>query len=215
MRISVVIVTYRRLNRVWEIVRAWRQQTSDVWLCDCSEKGVKFDKSGINYVRFRPDPGNKVRHAVALLTKGDLVIKADDDIIPLPGLAEDFIRWHNKLGDCIMGIHGRTFQGLDYYRDTKMFAAHMLKKAQRVDFVGVITCASRRFLSMDLRGCQSSIEDLFWQNAKYPEAPKFVISTKNYKQLPESRDPGRLCGSKQSRQTRREFYTRCFQRFYA
>lgn len=214
MTASVVLVTYRRIERIPEILAAWLKQTPEVWLCDCSLHGVKIVPPGTRIARFRPDPGNKVRHAVATLTDGDLVIKADDDIMPLPGLVNDFLHWGEELGPCIMGIHGRTFKGLDYYRDTEMHAAHMQTQPLQVDFLGIITCAYRRYLSMDLRGCESSIEDLFWHNHAHRYAPKFVIPTKNYKQLPESRDAGRLCADPRGRAVRRAFYTKCFVESY-
>lgn len=216
MKTSVVIVSYRRMARLEEILKAWMAQCDDVWLCDCSEKGIPFEKKGFNYVHFFPDPGNKVRHAVATLTNGDIVIKADDDIMPLPGLVDDFIYWHKKLGDCISGIHGRVFEGPDYYNDTFMVAAHMQPKARRVDFLGIITCAPRKYLSMDLHGCMTPIEDLFWHNFKYPEVPKYVISTKHYNnKLPESRDAGRLCHGPEERGVRRAYYAEMWRKNYA
>jgi hypothetical protein len=215
IKASVVIVTYRRLERIPEILAAWLAQTSDVWLCDCSLHGVKVVPPGTKIARFRPDPGNKVRHAVALLTQGDIVIKADDDILPLPGLVQDFITWHEKLGPCVTGIHGRTFQGPDYYLNTTMHAGHMIKEPMKVDFVGIITCANRQFLPMDLRDCGTDIEDLYWHNHCYPKAPKFVIPTAAYNnKLPESRDAGRLCADKPGRMVRRAFYTKCWTENY-
>lgn len=212
---SVVVVTCRRIARVPEILAAWLKQTSDVWLCDCSPRGVPGIPVGVHVARFSPDPGNKVRHAVALLTEGNLVIKADDDIMPLPGLIADFQKWREKLGPCIMGIHGRTFNGPDYYRDTTLYAAHMLAEPMRVDFLGIITCADRRFLEMDLRGCGTPIEDLFWHNYRHVGAPKFIVPTKAYNNnLPESRDAGRLCANQPGRTERRVFYTQCWERSY-
>jgi len=214
IKASVVLVTYRRVERVPEILAAWLKETPDVWLCDCSPHGVKVVPAGTKVVRFRPDPGNKVRHAVALLTDGDIVIKADDDIMPLPGLAADFLRWHGELGACITGIHGRTFHGLDYYLDTTLIASHKLEKPARVDFLGVITCADRRFLAMDLKGCASPIEDLYWHNHKFPTVPKYVIPTVKFRHLPESRDAERLCANPEARRIRREYYTQCFMEHY-
>ncbi len=210
MTASVVLVTYRRLATLGPIIQAWLAQTPDVWLCDCSQEGFKTSLP-VKIARFVPDPGNKVRHAVATLTDGDIVIKADDDIMPLPGLVNDFIHWREKLGPCVMGIHGRTFQGSDYYRDTTMHAAHMQTAPLQVDFLGIITCADREFLAMDLRGCESAFEDLYWHNFWHRAAPKFVISTKNYQQLPESRDAGRLCADPPGRAVRRAFYRKCFE----
>lgn len=215
MKVSVVVVTYRRLERIPELLAAWLRETPDVWLCDCSLHGVKVVPAGTRLVRFRPDPGNKVRHAVATITEGDLVVKADDDILPLPGLVADFVKWREKLGPCIMGIHGRTFQGPDYYKNTAMHAAHMIREPLKVDFLGIITCADRRFLSMDLRGCESPIEDLYWHNWCYPKAPKYVIPTNRYNNsLRESRDAGRLCADKPGRMVRRAFYTKCWTENY-
>jgi len=206
MKISVVVVTYRRRERIAEILSAWLRETPDVWLCDCSRPPVRDVPAGVHYVRFAPDPGNRVRHAVATLTSGDLVIKADDDIVPKPGLAADFARHAPALGPAILGIHGRTFQGRDYYRDTTLYCGKHVARPLRVDFCGVITCSPRAFLPMDLDGCATEVEDLFWQMRCHRNAPKFVIPTDKFSNLPECKDAGRLCHSPEARQARRKFY---------
>ena len=53
---SVVVVTYRRLARLGEVLAGWLQETPDVWLCDCSKDGFKTDLP-VNIVRCQPDPG--------------------------------------------------------------------------------------------------------------------------------------------------------------
>lgn len=213
MSISVVIVTYRRLKSLGIILQAWLKETSDVWLCDCSKKGFAT-KLPINIIRFSPDPGNRTRHAISLLTKGKLVIKADDDIMPHPGLAKDFLKYQEKFGPAIMGIHGRTFHGESYYMHTRMVGAKQLKRPNRVDFVGVITCAPRAYLAFDLNGCNSNIEDLFWQMKCFPKVPKYVIPTNKFHNLPESKDEGRLCGTPKDRHERRRFYTAWYNKNY-
>jgi hypothetical protein len=215
MTASVVLVTYRRLERLPEILKAWCDQCADVWLCDCSKDGAQNIPGQVKVARFCPDPGNRTRHAVATMTLGDICIKADDDIMPLPGLVDDFLTWHQKLGPCISGVHGRTFHGPDYYHDSNMFAGHMQTEPVPVDFVGVLTCSDRVFLPMDLRYCGTDIEDLYWHSYCYPYAPKYVIPTKNYNnKLPESRDAGRLCADKEGKARRREFYRQCWEKFY-
>ena len=213
MRTSVVVVTYRRLNRIDEILAAWLKETPDVWLCDCSREGFKTALPA-KIIRAVPDPGNRIRHAVALMADGDLVIKADDDIVPLPGLAADFAKAHAAHGDAIYGIHGRAFRGERYYVDTRLIGAKTLKEPRAVDFVGVITCAPRQYLPMDLKDCESGVEDLFWQMKCYPKAAKYVIATDKFRNLAECRDAGRLCGTPESRNVRRKFYTDWYRRNY-
>lgn len=213
MKVSVVVVTYRRTKSLESILAAWLAQTPDVWLADCTPGGFATTLP-IHRIHATPDPGNRLRHAVALLTSGELVIKADDDFMPLPGLVDDFVRAFTKYGDGIYSIHGRTFHGRDYYRQTKLYGAKQLQKTQPVQFVGVCTCAPRSLLAMDLLGCNSDIEDLFWQMQKYPKAKKYVIATQNFRHLPESKDAERLCGTRASRVSRNKYYERWYVKNY-
>jgi hypothetical protein len=223
MKVSVVVVTYRRLERLDKILKAWLKETPDTWLCDCSKEGFKTELP-INIIRAIPDPGNKIRHAVALLTGGDIVIKADDDIIPHEGLANDFQNYMEQIGPAILSVHGRTFHGEKYYSNTKMYGSKGIRNDDYeknviepipVDFVGVITCAPRELLPMDLIGCENEIEDLFWQMEKYPNAKKYVIPTDKYMNLPESKDKGRLCApNTESRIIRQAHYQEWYKRNY-
>ena len=208
--VSVVISTYRRLENLEPILEAWLAQTRDVWLADSSGK---FETSlPINHVRFSPDPGNKTRHAVSLLTDGDCVIKADDDVIPKPGLIEAFLEHSHLKG--VLGLMGRMFLGDKYYGKTKVFRARELAQVQRVDMVGILTFTPRRFLPFDLRGCNTPIEDLFWHMKAFPRVPKYVIPTDKYDQLPESNDKGCLFKSKAARKERERFYQKYYKENY-
>jgi hypothetical protein len=207
-------VSYRRQVHLEAILAAWLKETADVWLCDCSKNGYNCTLP-VNIVHAWPDPGNRIRHAVALMTSGDLVIKADDDIVPGPGLAQEFVKAHEAKGDAIYGIHGRRFKGPRYYGNTQLFGPGNANGIQEVDFVGVITCAPRQYLPMDLKGCRSEIEDLYWQMGCYPQVKKYVIGTKNVRHLPESFDAGRLCAVGPSRNIRQQFYQAMYLRHYA
>lgn len=215
MTVSVVLVTYRRLTRIGEIAQAWLAQTPDVWLCDCSRRGAKTGIAALKTVRAWPDPGNKIRHAVAMMTQGDLVIKADDDVMPRPGLVQDFVSHATMYGPAIYGIHGRIFRRPDYYHGTQLFGAKSVRQAQPVDFVGVVTCSSREYLGMDLRDCRTEVEDLYWQMQCYPKAKKYVIVTDKFMHLSESKDKGRLCGTPESRLVRSQYYQFWYNRNYA
>ena len=224
MDVSVVVVTYRRLKSIDRILSAWLEQTPDVWLCDCSGSGHKTNLP-ITILKASPDPGNKIRHAAATMTTGDIVIKADDDIIPFPGLVNEFITYMEKYGPAILSVHGRTFSGPRYYSNTTLYGSKGICSGQyggpkdkpvEVDFVGVTTCSPREYLPMDLRECKTEIEDLFWQMEKYRNVKKYVIPTVNYTNLPESKDELRLCRPKsESRIVRQAYYEKWYEANYA
>lgn len=209
---SVVVITYRRLSNLEKILQAWLAQTNDVWLCDC---GLDFKADlPVKIARFHPDPGNKARHAIALLTDGDYVIKADDDLLPKPGLIKDFIDNWDRSGGGILGLHGRKFNGESYYKNTTVFKASCINKLAEVDFVGICTFTSRGNLVFDFKGCESPIEDLFWQMKAYPSVRKWVIPTKNFADLPECFDKGCLFYNNQAREIRENFYKEYYLKNY-
>ena len=209
-KVSVVISTYRRLENLERILAAWLQQTPDVWLADSS--GRFTTKLQVNHVRFSPDPGNKTRHAIALLTDGDYVIKADDDVLPRPGLVEAFLEHSHLVG--ILGLMGRAFHGDRYYGKTSVVRAREITQPKEVDMVGILTFSPRMYLPFDLRGCQSSIEDLFWHMKVFPLISKHVIPTDKYEQLPESEDANCLFRNKAARITREVFYQKYYRMNY-
>lgn len=219
MRASAVVVSYRRQDHLHEVLQGWAGQTAvgKVILCDCSAEGYDPARAGceIEVVRCRPDPGSRIRHAVAAYAPGDLVFKGDDDIVPLPGLAEAFYRAFEAKGPGIFGVHGRKFLGPRYYGQTSMVGQGSTKVLTEVDFVGVMTASSRHFLGMDLEGCRSEIEDLWWQMKCFPTAKKWVVPTQGLvRHLQSSFDQGRLCASRPARVIRQAFYAEWYQKNY-
>jgi len=209
-KISVVIPTYRRLKNLERILAAWLLQTPDVWLCDSSEK---FEtKLPINHIRFSPDQGIPARHAMSILAQGDYVIKADDDVLPKPGLIEDFLRF--TYLDGILGIMGREFFGDKYLGGTKVYRSREISKPERAGMLGILTFTPRKYLVFDLKGCTSGTEDLFWHMKAFPKVPKYVIPTKSYIQLPESNDAGCLFRNPKIRIERQTFYKKYYELNY-
>lgn len=207
MDVSVVVVTYRRLETLGPVLEAWLSQASEVWLADCS--GVPFkapDK--VRHVRFSPDPGSKARHAMALMTNGDLVFKADDDVMPKAGLVDDFLATWKIYGTAFYGVHGRTFNGPAYYKNTVCYSARQIERPVQVDFVGVCTMCDRSLLAYDLKGCGTAIEDLFCQCGIWPQVKKIIVPTTNYVSLPDASGPGCLYYNRGARTEREAFYAK-------
>lgn len=211
-KVSVIVMTYRRLLSLERILQAWLAQTPDVWLVDSSNKFTT--DLPIHHVRFSPDPGSKIYHATALLTEGDFVVKACDDILPKPGLLDDLIEGWRTVKGGIVGVHGRKFPGPNYYKDAIPVVANRISSPQKVGFVGNILLTPREYLAFDLRGCLTPIEDLFWQMNCYPDVPKWVIPTKRYINLPESNEKNCLFHNSEARKIREKFYREYYLRNY-
>lgn len=214
INISVVIPFYRRIETINKVVESWKKlvPARQIWVCDSSP--FKLDMADVNVVKFNIDPGNKTRHSVALLTEGDFVIKADDDLIPLPGIIDDFLIQYNAVNGGIFGVIGRIFNGISYYKNTSFCRASKLTKPHEVDFVGVMTFSPRRYLAFDLRGCLTPIEDLFWQMKAYPNVRKYVVASAKYRNLPACNDGKDLFHNPKARKIRERFYGEYYKLYY-
>jgi len=190
--VSVLITTYhrKRADDAIAVARAWcKQPVEQVWLLDCGGYCVRPDFDTPDkcvYWRLPFDPGTRTDYGVALLTDGDLIICADDDIVPRLGFAQDLVDGMDATGAGFVGVIGRVFNDPEY-RKTTFYRASKIDEPKRVDFTGVCYMAKRKYFGFDTRGMPVNADDL-WHCRRYPEASKFVIPTDKYENLPTCND---------------------------
>ena len=210
--VSVCLVTYRRLDTIAEVIEGWlRQPIEEVILADCSRGELKWedmpDDQRLTIVSFSQDKGNRTRHALALLTVGDVVVMADDDVMPHPGFVGELYRGYEQVGSKgIVGIIGRNFRGNRYYKDASFYKASSIMEPKRTEFVGVAYLCGRELLAYDMRYMENPVNDLFWCWVAFPKVPKHVVPAKAYANLPTSSDGGCLFHDKKARIVREAFF---------
>jgi hypothetical protein len=201
-KVSVVVTSYRDRGNLNGIIERWESFGVPVYLADGNNLHTQYTED-INHYWFYPDPGNKIRFATAQLTATPWVLLADDDVMPEPGLLNDF--WEQKING-FNGIIGRKFNG-DDYRKTPFFRADKLDSPEPVGFVGVMYFVPRDLLIFDYADLRHrAVDDLFWQMDYYKFVEKQVIATKNYKNLPECNDEQSIFKTPESREYRENWY---------
>lgn len=214
--ISVIITTYRRYLTLDRVIAGWLDQPADqVWVLDGGGKyRTRHQDPRLVLFNLPVDLGTKMDYAFALLTEGDLVCLADDDLVVKPGLLEDLYSvWKLKTG--IVGLLGRTFHGPVYWGNTMFYRASLLAEPQRVDFCGVVYFASRDLFGFDLRGLPRNCDDLWWQMKVHPYVPKHVAATAKYENLPVASDSTAMYKNPELRRQREEFYKTYYTMYYA
>ena len=219
-KISVIVSTYRRYKNLKAILEGWLQQSDEVILIDSSKdnfisKLPEIKSLPISIVTISPDYGNKIRHAITNITKGDYIILADDDLLPKPNLAQDLYQGYKTVGgDTIVGLIGRQFNKKKLYKDTTFFRADNIDKPIKTDFVGVVYFTPREFIGFDVRDLENAVDDLYWQLKIFPNVNKYVVPTKNYENLPECTDKGCLYRDPKSKVIRQKFYEEYYLKYY-
>lgn len=205
-KVSVVITSYRDRGHLWNVINQWMSFGITVYLADAGKSNTGPEHRYMKYFHhylYNPDPGNKIRFATASLTTTPYVILADDDVMPKPGLIEDFLKYHQGG---FSGIIGKQFTN-DDYRKCPFFRADKIDKPVEVGFVGVIYFVHRDFIKFDLSKLNNrAVDDLYWQMECFPKAKKFVIPTKNYENLPECNDKESIFKTPESRAYREKWY---------
>jgi len=217
--VSVIITTYHpgRRGVLDEIARAWLEQPVDqVWVLNSGAQWLPPPPVGGD-VRFQIfnlplDLGNGADYCFALMTSGDYVILADDDMVPLDGFVGRFLE-HSDKAD-ILGVMGRIFRGPKYRRDTFPVRGDSVGDSHvAVDFVGVCTFCRREHFGFDVRGLfpvLRNCDDLWWQMKKMPGLSKAVIPLAGlYRDLKEvCKGPTSMFKNIDLRQSRQDFYER-------
>ena len=211
--VTIIITTYRRKSHIRQIANSWLLQCPNVIIANGGDP-IEHLQPEIHQHLYNPDPGNKIRFSSALLSDTPYILMADDDVMPLPGLLDDFISHYKAFINRtdlmfypILGIIGRQMTNPVYWKWGFVKASKLIKPVE-TDFVGVLYFTHRENIIMDLSNfTHRAIDDLNWQLVEMPNVPKYVISTKNYQNILElCNDSKSIFKTPESREVREAFW---------
>ena len=205
--VSVLVTTYhpKRRRDAAGICAMWsKEPVEQVWLLDGSGQSLPVAPIGFMHWKMPVDFGTRTDYGVALLAEGDLIICADDDLMPKPGFVQDLVDGMDALDAGFVGVIGRIFNDPEYSKTT-YYAASKIEKPQRVDFCGICYMAKREYFGFDTRGMPRNCDDL-WHARQYPDVPKYVIPTQKYENLKTHNDGTAMFKMPELKAQRQEYY---------
>lgn len=196
---TTILTVYRRFERIYEIIRAWEEQVDNIIVLDNSGSFVCDD---VLVLSSNKNLGPQGKYPLSFL--GDeIIIYADDDILPKPGLVEDMKKvWNEKR---IVSILGKQFTGTSYYTSS-CFYGHELKEPLRVDWVGGgCTMVHRRYGAVAVKECPSmTLDDIWWENQT--DCEYWIAPTNKYEFLSVGFGEDALHKSAEIKIKREEYY---------
>ena len=222
-KFSVIVTNYRKRGELGGVLKAWLDEPVDeVILADCSgaernilpmltaEKEPRF-----KIVSFSYDFGTKTDYVLALLTSGDFVILADDDVLPKSGFVNDLYTGWKQVGGMV-GVIGRIFNGPTYKGGTTFCSSLKIEEPVQVGFIGVVYFAERHRFGFDVRDMpNNNVDDLYWCMDKCRDVCKWVVPSKNYVNLPGASDGGCMFHNPDLKNKRQMYYAEMYNRHYA
>lgn len=210
MKVSLVSVCYQRFDRYEEILSEWMKQADEILVFDNSGKfKTDLDVTVISSTR---NFGPQGKYPLGLYARNNIVMFADDDIMPKPGLVEDYLKYYKHK--YAIGILGRVFDGKSYYgtEGSTGYWGHEIDKLQQVDWLGGgLTMVSRGLCGVPVMECpHMTIDDMWWEHHFPENIEMYVIPTDKYEFLEEGYKDDALHKSDEIVKYREEYYKKWF-----
>ena len=179
MNVSILIPIYQRYPI--DMLNAWRDQLTDgdqllVINNSCGRYGL--DGEGFDYIAPSWNTGGQSKFMATQFLKHDLVLIADDDIVPetgfLAGLlndwktcAEKYFKGEERI---VLSVFGRNLGPEGYRQYPVVRADRMDSSLNETDFIGRLYLGHRRNFMVDMQGCEDTrLDDLWWNRAARAE----------------------------------------------
>lgn len=158
MKVSVIITCWRRYRALLDIIDAWAEEPEVdeiiLWSNDGGDMPADVDegltlranKGVIWRIDSSRNYGSSARYALSSLAKHEVLLFADDDVMPHPGLTADLLSHYEY--ERMVGIKGRIFHG-SYQGNTEVRGERMGEGDEPVEvdmLVGHIMLTHRDWL---------------------------------------------------------------------
>lgn len=205
IKVTVIVTCYDRFKRFGEVLQGWLNQVDEVIVLDNSGK-FKTDLP-VLVCSMSKNYGPAMKYSMSFWARNQWVIYADDDVLPLPGLAEDL--WKHRALGSVASIIGRVFDGESYYTSTG-YRGRNISKPIRADWVGCGgAIVHRSYGAVNVKDCPKEdgvciLDD--WWFTRENNLDLYVIPTKNYQFL----DTARMSRRSGVKKLREEWYDKYY-----
>jgi len=165
MKVSVAICVWKRFTNFDRILKAWldEKEVDEVVIWDNSGS-YKTDLPGVIVVSASTNTNSKCRFLAAQLCKNDLIVIADDDFTPHPGITKDLLKHYQE--ERIVGIMGKQYTGETYYESTVVMSCD-IQEITRVNYLcsNLLLTHRKHCIGLDIQKIPSSIiDDMWWEH---------------------------------------------------
>lgn len=209
-KISVLITSHKaRFNTLNRVIGSWLTQPVDeIWVIDDGNNfKTEIKDPRLLIFNMPKDFETKSDYALALLTEGDIIILADDDIVVRDTFTNSFYNSLKKTNNSIVGLAGKKCFGPRYNKDTQIYKSNMISQPIEVEYVGIVIMASRDRFGFDLKGMNKNCDDFWFCMKIHPNINKYIVPTIDYTDLPCSENKTAMHKSAILRKPRYDFYT--------
>jgi len=214
VKVTLIVTAWRRFDQLHAVLDAWEREpeVGEIILWDNSQGDMPSDvlagleerveKRGLWLIRSSRNFGSSARYALASLAAHEVLLFADDDVMPHAGLTAQLLAHYQP--ERMVGVKGRLFHGA-YHGNTEVRSENLGDGAEPVEvdmLVGHIMLTHRDWLiPYSFAGaawycCELELQGRIMQDVREGRRAgpfrMFVIPTTAHHDLPEQTDHNAL-----------------------
>ncbi len=195
MNVTVVFICWKRFERFNEIIktRLAEPEVTEVLIWDNSGT-FKYEDERVIVFSSSKNINGAVKYNIATMASNDIIINADDDIMPKLGVTAQLLEHYDP--DTMVGTGGSTIEGGNW---ANKLGFRDVQEPKVVDIVvGYLTLTNKK----NLLGFDYS--KFLWYNCEMELAGRtkdtlkqLIIPCDKFEVLPEAFDSNALCGQRE------------------
>lgn len=191
IKVTVALLYWKRAENFDKILKSWltQDEVNQVIIWDNSGN-FRTDHENVLVISASQNLNSRWRFLLAQLSKNDLIILADDDVLVEKGIVKDFLKYFSR--DKVVGIMGRNFTNETYYTSPIIYAGEIQTPTQ-IDYLcsNCILTHRNNCLNIDYRKLPTDLMDDWWWEHQLLErgVSCWVIPTEKAHLLPEGDYP--------------------------
>lgn len=195
-QISLILPVRHRLTHLPMLIRLWSEQVSEIIIWDDS---ASLDPASVDPARVIHGCsvfGSSVKFRAANICSNELIMVADDDVIPKPGLVLDLLSHRMSLiksgqpNNTVVSIYGRRVAKQTGYKANRRITSKTIDTAAQVSWCGRLSLSPIETYLVPMQGCSDMrLDDLYWSwQLAQRGVPIWVIPTDRWENASHATD---------------------------
>jgi hypothetical protein len=210
--ITVVMTCWKRFQNLEEIIKTWLSEPEVTEFILWDNSGEYKTNLPIKLINCNFNMSPAVRYSISIMSKNDIIINADDDLLPHQGMVSSLLSVYKETN--MVGISGLKFKGTSSFFDYEYVSGNEIKSPTVVDCISGPVSLTHKNNLLGYNYSQLNIYHLELHlqgmaKRSFRKMPAIVPPVK-YTELVESRDNNALFLKPEARDAKNQLYKKYF-----
>lgn len=210
--VTVIMVCWRRFDNLERIIQRWLDEPEVTEFILWDNSGQFETNLPVILINCSENMNPSVRYSIAAMAKENIIVNADDDLLPEPGVIHSLLAAYSPYA--FVGVAGLRFHGTNSFFDYDYISGNDVQDVEAVDCVsGPVTMTHKENLlgwnysELNVYHLELHLQGLAKVQGRNLRA---YVPPVKYIELEESRDENALYLKPEAREAKDDIYRKYF-----